>query len=88
MFRRRQEQKALAELAELEARIEQCLLRLADVAASCSITMEIVARLEEEIDESQARRLAAAAEREKQARIAPPQAARKRWSWRGRRAAA
>ena len=87
MFRRRREQKILAELGALEARIEQCLLRLADVAASRSVTMEIVARLEAEIEEAQARRVAAA-ERELRASIASAKPAKKWWSWRGRRSAA
>jgi hypothetical protein len=87
MFKRRRQQKAIAELAELEARIARCQQQLADVTVAHGATADAVMRLETQIKASRTRASTAVAGRETQA-SASSKAAKKRWSWRGRRAAA
>jgi hypothetical protein len=87
MFKRRRQQRVIAELGELEARIARCQQQLADVMAAHGATADIVMRLETQIEESRTRASTAAAARETRASGAPAKAGKKKWSWRGRRAA-
>jgi hypothetical protein len=84
MLKRKRQQAIVAELGELEARIAQCQRQLADVIAARGATMNAVTRLETQIKEARALPSAGVAGQAQQARLAPPKAAKKKWSWRGR----
>lgn len=83
MLKRKRQQAIVPELGELEARMAQCQRQLADVIAAHGATMDAVVRLETQIKEARALPPAGVAGAQ-QARLAPPKAAKKKWSWRGR----
>ncbi|MGP0091552.1 MAG: hypothetical protein ACLPKB_16565 [Xanthobacteraceae bacterium] len=84
MLKRKRQQANVVELGELEARIAQCQRRLADVMAAHAATMNAVTQLETQIKASRVFPSAGVAGQAKQALLAPPKAAKKKWSWRGR----
>jgi hypothetical protein len=84
MLKRKRQQANAADLGELEARLARCQRQLADVIAAHGAMMNAVAQLETQIKASRPLPSAGVAGQAKQALLAPPKAAKKKWSWRGR----